>query len=199
MNIRPRRWMIFVLAGLAALVFAGVVIGSKLVAPPDVASLDAATENAPMIPLAQIDAANGKPARGVFAQITATGQFCMWDAPSAGSPAKLGGCNPAEDPLGGRRLSASLAYEGGPSTQAVSDARLIGIADRNVSSVAVLLSDGRRLEMHLRAVNVDNGTYRVFAYRFRRHDLQGGVGPVAVVALDASGAEVDRQPTGFGG
>ncbi len=35
--------------------------------------------------------------------------------------------------------------------------------------------------------------------RFKKADLRRGIAPVAVVALDKAGQEIDRQPTGFAG
>lgn len=200
MRNKTRRSIIFIAAGLVALVSAGIVIGSQLAAPPSPEALEAATRTAPMIPLAQIAAGNGKPARGVFAQVAA-GQFCLWDASSAQTSPQQGGggCNPADDPLGGRLVSASLAYDGGPAAQNVTDARLIGIAQRSVHDVQVLMSDGSRRKMPLHAVSVAARNLWVFGYRFAKKDLANGIGPTAVLALDAKGAEVDRQATGFGG
>jgi hypothetical protein len=40
---------------------------------------------------------------------------------------------------------------------------------------------------------------KAFGYRVRVLDLRKRVGPAAVVALDASGAETARQATGFAG
>jgi hypothetical protein len=202
MKIRRKTLVILGVAAtvtVAALAFAGVVIAAQFSSPPDPESLAAATRSAPMIPLAAIEPGNGKPARGVFAQVTSTGQLCIWDAPSARSPQKLGGCNSIDDPLGGHLLSASLAYDGGPATRDVTDARLIGIAGRNVSSVQVLMGDGARLTMRLRPVDIAGADYWAFGYRFKSRDFESGVGPKAVVALDAGGREIDRQPTGFGG
>ena len=198
---KKTRSMILVAAALAALVAAGVVIASQLAPPPSPESLAAATRTAPMIPLTQIAARNGKPARGVFGQLAA-GQFCLWDAPLA-SPQQGGsgggGCNPADDPLGGHLVSASLAYDGGPAAETVTDARLIGVAEWSVADVEVLTSDGSSRKMHLHAVSVDGRNLWAFGYRFAKGDLVQGVGPTAVLALDAKGAELDRQPTGFGG
>ena len=40
--------------------------------------------------------------------------------------------------------------------------------------------------------------FQAFAYRFKKVDLRNGVGPTAIVAYDAGGAEIGRQPTGIG-
>jgi len=135
----------------------------------------------------------------VFAQITSTGQFCLSDAPLDAPRAGGGGCNPADDPLGGSPVSASIAYDGGPAIDAVHDARLIGLAAANVHTVRIVMSDGSSRAVGLRKVTVggDPGL-QVFGFRVRKADLRRAIGPVAVVALDASGDELGRQITGIG-
>jgi hypothetical protein len=198
MKLKSKRWALVGVTGLVAAVLASGVIAAQLESPPDLESLNAATRDAPMTRLADIAAADGKPVRGVFAQITSTGQFCLWDAPSAQSLERQGGCNPVDDPLGGHALSASLAYDGGPKAVDVTDARLIGVASHEVAAIQVLMSDGTRRTMQLRAGTVGSEDYRAFGYRFRRADLKGSIGPAAVLAFDEVGREIDRQPTGFG-
>jgi hypothetical protein len=194
---RRRRWLVLGGAVLVACTFAGAVVGSRLGdPPPDLAALTAATRDAPMISVDTLPAGNGKAARGAYAQISSTGEFCLWDAPSATSSRKQGGCNPADDPLGGHPLSASLAYDGGPRAARVTDARLIGLVSRDVAAVEVVMTDGSRRSLALRNVPASVGEFRAFAHRFGRGEIRSG-GPVAVVALDANGVEIDRQATGF--
>ena len=194
-----RRWFIVgagvlvVVLGAAASVVASGMIGSSA----DVESLESATRDAAMVRLADLSPDNGLSARGVFAQVTSTGQFCLWDAPSASSRQKLGGCNPAEDPLGGHALSASFAYEGGPDPADVNDARLIGLVASDVGDVEVVMTDGSRRTLALRRVPPSVGDFRVFAHRFGHGDLKRGITPRSVVAFDANGNEIDRQATGF--
>jgi len=143
----------------------------------------------------------GEPDRLVVLQRTPDGYLCLWDSPDATADHGVGGCNPASDPLGGRKLFVSLAYDGGPSVQTVSDARLSGLLARDVARVVVEMSDGstrRVLVAAAPATKVTSEAYRVFAYRVRRSDLNRGVGPVAVVAQAADGTELDRQTTGIG-
>jgi hypothetical protein len=174
-------------------VLAAGLVGS----PQDVAALDSALREAPMVRLADMPAADGLAARGVFVQRTSGGQFCLWDAPSPSPGAKQGGCNPADDPLGGHPLSASLAYDGGPAPTDVTDARLIGLVTSDVARVVIVMSDGSGRELTLRRVPASIGDFLVFAHRFGRGQLARGVTPVAVVALDVDGNELDRQATGF--
>ena len=193
------RWFIvgvgvlLVVLGAAGGVVASGMIGSSA----DVESMESATRDAAMVRLADISSANGQSARGVFAQITSTGQFCLWDAPSPSSRQGLGGCNPVDDPLGGHPLSASFAYEGGPDPADVKDARLIGLVSSEVAEVEVVMTDGSRRTLSLRRVPSSVGDFRVFAHRFGRGELRRGITPTSVVALDASGTEIDRQATGF--
>lgn len=193
------RWFIasvgvlVVVLGAAGGVLASGMIGSAA----DVESMESATRDAAMVRLADLSPANGLSARGVFAQVTSTGQFCLWDAPSASSRQKLGGCNPADDPLGGHRLSASFAYDGGPDPADVKDARLIGLVASDVAEVEVVMSDGSRRKLTLRTVPSSVGDFRVFAHRFGRGDLKRSITPTSVVAFDANGDEIDRQATGF--
>ena len=195
---RRRRWILLAVVAVLACVFVAGLAASRLGAPPpDVEALASATRTAPMVRLADIAAGNGKEARGVFAQLTSNGHFCVWDAPSPSSQQKLGGCNPADDPLGGHPLSASFAYDGGPSPDGVTDARLIGLVAAEVARVEVRMSDGGSRELTLRKVPAAVGDFRVFAHRFGRGELKRGVTPTAIVALDAKGSELDRQATGF--
>ena len=187
--------------GLVALATAGAILGSQIgsSAPPDIAALDKAIQAAPMTRVADIPAATGQPERGVFVQVTSSGEVCLWDAASAMSRGRMGGCDSASDPLGGSTISASLAYDGGPATKDVKDARLIGLVDPSVAQVRVLMSDGSYQSMTLNGATIQGKRYGVFGYRIRRSDLRNGIGPVAVVATDATGEEVGRQQTGFGG
>ena len=197
--IRRRKTVILVgVATVLACVFAAGLAASQLGdPPPDVDALASATRTAPMTRIADLAAGEGLPARGVYAQVTSIGQFCLWDAPSQGSREKLGGCNPVSDPLGGHPLSASFAYDGGPPPRDVKDARLIGLVSSDVAQVEILMSDGSRRLLPLRQVPASIGDFHVFAHRFGRGQLAHGVTPVAVVALDADGNELDRQATGF--
>ena len=184
-------------AVIGGAVLAAGVVAAHLRAPQSPQELDAALKGAPLVKVADIPGAPGLAARGVFAQAS-HGLVCLWDAPSATSRARQGGCSSLDDPLGGHLLSASLAYDGGPATSDVSDARLSGIADRSVSSLEVLMSDGARLAIPLRAADVAGASYWAFGYRFDRTEFRTGVEPKAILALDEGGQEVDRQPTGFG-
>jgi hypothetical protein len=199
--MRPRkRWLALGIAVVLACVFAAGLAASQLGSgppPPDVVALASASGVAPMIRIADIAPGNGQAARGVFAQITSVGQFCLWDAPSASSSARGGGCNPVDDPLGGHPLSASFAYDGGPAPADVKDARLIGLVAKDVADVDVVMSDGSRLKLALRRVPSSVGDFLVFAHRFGRGQLAHGTTPTAVIALDANGTQIDRQATGF--
>jgi len=159
--------------------------------------LEDALANSQPTRVAEIPAADGLSARGVFAQITSTGHFCLFDAPVEAPLSGGGGCNAADDPLGGSAVSASLAFDGGPEIEAVRDARLIGLAASNVSTVRVLMRDGSFRSVKLRKSTVGE-SLQVFGYRIRKSDLKKGIGPVAVVAYDANGAELGRQTTGIG-
>lgn len=189
--------------GLAVVLAAGVVVGGVIAGGVDwsgrQAQLDVALTGADPVKLADIPAAEGSPARGVFAQVTSTGLFCLSDAP-IGSPLKGGGgCNAADDPLGGDSISASLAYDGGPGIASVTDARLIGLASVEVASVLVLMSDGSTRAIKLKTAKVGSDEFQAFGYRFKKSDLRKGIGPSAIVAYDAAGTEIGRQPTGIGG
>ena len=180
-----------------ALLAGNVIAGQFRTEDPVEFRADLATGK--LVRVADIEASDGLPGRGVFVQVTENGNFCLWDAPSAQSPVRQGGCNALEDPLGGDALSASLAYEGGPGLENVRDARLVGLASREVESVVVLMSDGTERRMRLERVSARSRDYLAFGYRFRASDLRQGIGPTAVVARDAAGVEIARQPTGIGG
>lgn len=196
----------YVVLAVGTLLLGGVitsgVIAGQFRGPEDPETLAAALREDPAVRVADIGAVQGLPGRGVFVQFTSTGLLCLFDAPSPTALARQGGCNSADDPLGGRRLFASLSYEGGPGVEQVKDARLIGLVSADVEAVEVLMTDGTRREVALRrpvAFATRGDSYRAFGYRFKVSDLKRGLGPTAVLALDSNGGELDRQLTGFGG
>jgi len=193
-----RRCVVLVIGVVAAGVIAGAVVAARLDdgIPAD---LEAALRDDPLVQVAGIPAENGLAGRGVFVQRTSAGFICLWDAPSATSSVRQGGCNRTDDPFGGRELFVSMAYDGGPAIAGIKDARLVGVAAREVVEVQVLMSDGTRREIRLRKANVAGDEYRAFGYRFKKADLRKDVTPKAVIALDSTGEEIDRQATGFAG
>jgi len=203
--LKPRiakRWMVLGLVAVAGGILAGGVVAGQFAGLDERERLMAASAEEPAIRVADLESAEGLPTRGVFVQSTSTGHLCLWDAPVATPRARQGGCNRSDDPLGGRKMFISLSYEGGPAAEKVSDARLIGLVARDVASVQVLMTNGavRTIPMkHALAVSSAAGSFRAFGYRFTTSDLGRGLGPTAVLALDASGRELDRQTTGFGG
>lgn len=193
-----RRWTIVAsISALATAILASSVVAGQF-RGPDPEAFQAGLATGEITRVADIAAGDGLPGRGVFVQATDTGQLCLWDALSASSHQRQGGCNPLDDPLGSSALSASLAYEGGPAVEDVRDARLIGLTSRSVASVEVLMSDGTQRDVHLRKVILGSDEYRAFGYRFNKSDLRRGVGPAAVVARAATGHEIARQSTGIG-
>lgn len=186
-------------------VVGGVLVGSVVAAQrggdalPDVASVEAAIAAEPMTKVADVAGSEGYAARGVYVQELETGHLCVWDAPSAASRERQGGCNPTDEPLGGSAVSANLAYDGGPAIEGVRDARLTGLAASNVAGVVVLMSDGSERTVHLKKAKFQAGDFFAFGYRFKKADLRKGVGPIAVIAQDADGGEIARQTTGIGG
>lgn len=191
------------IAIVAVVLTTGVLVGSVIAAQrsaapvPDVDRLQAAIDAEPMTKVAAFSG-DDQASRGVFVQELATGHLCVWDAPSAASRERRGGCNPIDDPLGGSAVSASLTYDGGPATEQVKDARLSGLAAADVATVAVLMSDGSEREVRLRRTKLGAGVFLAFGYRFKKADLRNGVGPIAVIARNSDGAEVARQQTGIG-
>jgi hypothetical protein len=181
----------------AAAVLAGGVVASAFDWSRSSEEIETALAKTPPTQVADIAAADGLPRRGVFAQITSTGHFCLFDAPLGAPLEGGGGCNAADDPLGGSQVSASLAFDGGPAIEAVRDARLIGLATASVARVSILMSDGSGRVVRLKRSTVGEAL-NVFGYRVRRSDLKKGIGPIAVVAFDANGDEIGRQTTGIG-
>jgi hypothetical protein len=192
-----RKVAVIVVAALVAAVVVGAV-GAGYDWSRSSSELEAAIVDASPTQVADVPAADGLPTRGVFAQVTSTGHFCLSDAPLDAPLRGGGGCNPLEDPLGGSDVSVSLAYEGGPAIETVRDARLIGLASSSVATVHVLMSDGSSRAVKLKTAKVGSDQYSAFGFRVKKSDLKKGIGPVAVIALDASGAEIARQTTGIG-
>jgi len=200
---RDTRLAVVALVVLAsAVILAGGIVAGRMAGFDDPDELTSAIGEGVVVRVADIEASGGQSGRGVFVESTSTGHLCLWDAPSASSAQRGGGCNPVDDPLGGRALSASLSYEGGPGIGNVTDARLIGLVSDDVASVELLMSDGTRRSVPMRrnaAVASAGKSFRVFGYRVRATDLRHGIGPTAVLALDVRGSEVGRQATGFAG
>jgi hypothetical protein len=190
-----------------SIVVASVIVGGALCVSAVVAArggpttpddLEAAIGSEPLVKVLELPAAEGVGARAMFVQPTSAGFVCIWDAPSATSRLRQGQCNSSDDPLGGRAVSASLAYDGGPAVEGVKDARLIGLASHEAASVNVLMSDGSARELRIKGTKVGSDEFQAFAYRFKKVDLKKGIGPTAIVAYDVGGAEIGRQPTGIG-
>ncbi len=110
-----------------------------------------------------------------------------------------GGCNSVDDPLNGSALSATLSYDGGPAIGDVKSATLFGLTAPGVARARVLMSDGSSREVKLKKAKVGSDEFQAFGYRFKKADLKRGIGPIAIVAFDANGVELGRQPTGIGG
>jgi hypothetical protein len=181
---------------LAAAVATGAVVAAQF---DDGSDLATAIEEAPLTQVVDLPAADGAPALGVYVQLTKTGHLCVWGAPSATSRQRGGGCNTIDDPLNGEAVSATLSYDGGPEASRVSSATLFGLALADVASVRILMTDGTERVVRLKQARIGSDDFKAFGYRVSKADLRKGVGPVAVVALDASGAEIGRQATGFAG
>jgi hypothetical protein len=192
-----RRWIAFLGALALGGVLAGGLIAAQLGPSSDIAELQAAIEKDPLVRVAEIPAGGSAQARGVFLQLTSTGHLCVWDAPSANSRERQGGCNAADEALGQAPLSASLAYDGGPAVEDVRDARIVGLASTEAAEIRVVMSDGTARRIALRNASIGGAKYRVFAYRIRPSDLRKGLGPTAVVAVNDAGEEIGRQATGF--
>jgi hypothetical protein len=183
----------------SAVVLAGALAGGVVASRSDDGSeLIAAIEEAPLTRVADIEATEGAPARGVFLQRTKTGHLCVWEAPSTTSRERGGGCNSIDDPLNGSALSATLSYDGGPAISDVRSASIFGIAAVDVTRIRVLMRDGTLREVKLKKAKVGSDEFQAFGYRFKKADLKRGLGPSAIVAYDAGGNEVGRQPTGIG-
>ena len=187
---------------LGALVAGGALVGVVVAAQagqPVPQGLAAAIANEPLVKVLDLPDASGAPSRSMFVQPTPAGFLCMWDAPNALSRMRQGGCNPSDDPLAGRSISGSLAYDGGPAIDRVDDARLIGLAVADTARIHVEMSDGTIRTVKLKKTKAGSNEFQAFGYRFKKQDLKNGIGPIAIVAFDANGVEVGRQPTGIGG
>jgi hypothetical protein len=192
------RWAVLFIAVVVGGVVAGAVVGAQF-QPALSEDLLAARQSDPLVKVADIPAAANSAGRGVFVQPTG-GLLCLWDAPSAASLTKQGGCNPADDPLIGRRMMISFAYDGGPAIRDVTDARLVGIVSLDVTTVQIAMTDGTRRSVKLKQtakIAGLKGSFRAFGYRFKRSDFKQGLGPTAVIGFNAAGNEIYREETGF--
>lgn len=192
---RKLRWTALGLGIVAAGILASAVVASQM---DDGSALSAAIDESPLTHVADVEAADGAPKRGVYLQVTDTGHVCVWEAASPTSRERGGGCNTADDPLNGKALSVTLSYDGGPALSDVRSASLFGLVAPDVSGAKVLMSDGSSREIRLRQAHIGDDAFQAFGFRVKNADLRKGRGPVAVVALNAAGAEIDRQVTGIG-
>jgi hypothetical protein len=196
------RFVIVVLAVAAlGLALGGVASGVFRAAGTPSATPDVHSSGSRAQSVGRFQAEDGTADRQVVLQRTPDGYLCVWDSPDASAEHGVGGCNSAADPLAGRKLFASLAYEGGPTATTVHDARLSGMVAAEVASAELVMSDGSTRRIALVAAStrgVAGKDYRVFAYRIRQSDLRRGVTPVEIVVRAADGEVVDRQTTGIG-
>lgn len=194
-----RPWIVLTAGLVLAAIFVGGVVAAQVGSEAAPEGLEAAIRDEPLTQVVEIPEAPGLARRAVYVQQTSAGFVCLWDAPNASTLARQGGCNRDDDPLAGKAMLVSLAYDGGPAVADVKDARLIGLVLPDVARVEVAMSDGTRRAMRLKKTPVGDDFLQAFGYRFRKADLRRGVAPTAVVALDASGKEIERQATGFAG
>ena len=190
-----RPWLVALVVVVIVGAVASAVVASSF---DDGSSLTAAIDEAPLTRVADIAADDGGPALGVYTQLTSTGHLCVWEAPSARSRQRGGGCNTVDDPLNGRPVSFTLSFEGGPATADVRNATLFGLALDEVASVRVLMSDGSWRAVKLKKAKVGADDFKAFGVRLKTADLKNGIEPTAVVAFDAGGVEIGRQTTGIG-
>ena len=178
--------------GVTSGVVASAVFGSSSKRAISPAAVRAALAKGERVKVASFASVPGLADRSVFLQRNAGGLVCLWDARDAADQGG-GGCNDASDPFNGKKMMFSLGWDGGPALSTVSDGRLSGIVAQEVDRAYVEMSDGSRRDLKL----TNASPYRAFAYRFKQKDVRAQLEPVAVVALDASGREIDRQATGF--
>jgi hypothetical protein len=95
---RGRRATLVAGAFVTAGVLAGGVVAGRSVWSDDAARLDAALAEETPTKLVQIPSSEGLPERGVFVQVTSTGDLCLSDAPLTAPQTGGGGCNPIDDP-----------------------------------------------------------------------------------------------------
>ena len=193
---RGRSWLVLGVGIVLAGALASAVVASRI---DDGSDVVAAIDEAPLTRVADIESADGAAELGVYAQVTETGHLCVWEAPSASSRERGGGCNTIDDPLNGSALSATLSYDGGPGIQGVRSATIFGLAAVDVASASVVMSDGTSRAIKLKKSTIGSEAFQAFGHRIKKSDLKKGIGPVAIVAFDANGVELGRQPTGIGG
>lgn len=118
--------------------------------------------------------------RAVFLTRTRDGRLiCLRDT-NLRNGEQGGGCNSASDFFAGRELQINLAFDGGPSVEDVTDARIVGVVTERVARVEIMNWNG---EIGSVAITPDRG----FAYVVPRAELRNGVQPTDVVAYDTGG------------
>ena len=197
MSLTNRKLIVLLLGSAAVAVVSGVVAasvfgsggGDSVLTPQEVREARAGAER---VEVARYAPAPGVPNLRVYLERKEGGLICLFDAPDAAHEGG-GGCNYANDPFGGKKIMFSLGWDGGPARNSISNARISGIVAADVATVRLEMSDGSTRSVILS----DSSPYRAFAYRIKQSDLRAGVEPVAVLAFDAKGAQIDRQTTGL--
>lgn len=132
-------------------------------------------------------------ARAVFVSRATEGgeeMVCLWDTNLLNGH-QGGGCNYAYDPFGGRRMMVSLAFDGGPALETITEARIIGLVDPAVVSVGILQANGKTTDVRL-------SPDRAFAVAYTQSDILHGRAPVAVIGRDVRHAVIDQEPLQLG-
>ena len=183
---------------------------------PDPAALRAAIASTPAVTVATF--ASGAAKAGVGSPVAATanrstpavhvlliqrltklGMVCVWDATRDGSE-RGGGCNSADDPLGGKQISVNTTSSTGSNGVGYSTIRVSGLAAPTVATLNVQMSDGTTRPLTLQSdvpTSVSGGPSGAFAYNESSVDLAAGVVPIAVVAFDQTGKEVATAAVGL--
>lgn len=190
-----------ILVGFIVLVVTAVGVGfaaaQSLLFSSDPSSQVRELERANLgVEVAQFPPQSGRPDASVYVALLADGSVCV-NAAISDKTSWSGGCNPASAPLGDKPFMALFTYDGGPTVATVKEARLHGLVDHSVKNLRAEMSDSSTRQLSLSAHPVVGTPYRVFAHRVSPADLNTGITPVAVVAYDASGGEISRQPTGL--
>ncbi len=198
--IRMRKLFLLVAAASTAITtgtllggyFAGTGQASRS-APPDVGAMLAQEGTGTKV----ADYGGAAAGRAVFVKQLSNGDLCISDARADGS-APVGGCNPASDALGGRSMTVTIAYDGGPTLSTISNARVFGLVAPAVHGLELRMSDGSSQVLTLQKTGLGGGL-KAFAGTIPESALSSGVTPVALVAFGAGGTIIDTEPATIGG
>lgn len=132
----------------------------------------------------------------VFVQRDGNGNVCFLSGPSSNTADRRGGCNPASVPLVSNKMLTLYTFDGGPTVQSVTNARVAGLVSPSVTKVVLVMSDGSTqtaalVDGHTGAALGSN--YNTFASDLSDADYAAGISLAGVVGYNSANKIVQHD------